>query len=111
MSGRLTRRRHVLQRRRRPRRRARSCPCSAPRRAGRSPADVESHGLSAFGDLNYPEMFSSFAYVDPDAPKGGVFSQQAVTTTYNQNFNTFDSLHIYALKGDGAAGMGLASPR
>ena len=76
--------------------------------AAAAPAlEVESHGLSAFGDLRYPEMFSSFAYVDPDAPKGGVFSQQAVTTVYNQSFNTFDSLHIYAMKGDGAAGMGL----
>ena len=29
------------------------------------------HGLSAFGDLKYPPDFPKFAYVNPDAPKGG----------------------------------------
>jgi len=66
---------------------------------------VESHGLSTFGDLKYPADFKAFAYVRPDAPKGGTFSQQLFQTIYNQGFNTFDSLHIYILKGDGAAGM------
>jgi microcin C transport system substrate-binding protein len=68
--------------------------------------EVESHGLSTFGDLNYAEGFSAFDYVDPDAPKGGVFSQQVYQLVYNQNFNTFDSLHIYSLRGQGAAGVG-----
>jgi microcin C transport system substrate-binding protein len=74
--------------------------------AGVLAEETESHGLSTFGDLAYPQGFSAFRYVDPDAPKGGIFSQQAAQTTYNQNFNTFDSLHIYALRGNGAAGMG-----
>jgi microcin C transport system substrate-binding protein len=68
--------------------------------------EVESHGLSFFGDLRYPKDFAAFDYVNPHAPKGGEFSQQITQTAYNQNFNTFDSLHIYALKGSGAAGMG-----
>ena len=33
---------------------------------------IESHGLSAFGDLAYPADFSHFNYVDPNAPKGGI---------------------------------------
>lgn len=67
--------------------------------------EVESHGLSTFGDLAYPADFSHFAYVDPAAPKGGTLSQQPPTVMLNQGFNTFDSLHIYTLKGDGAAGV------
>ena len=38
-------------------------------------------------------------------PKGGVLSLQIKTTGGNQNFDTFDTLNIYSLKGDGAAGM------
>src|SRR4029453_15253495 len=29
------------------------------------------HGLSLFGELKYPPDFPHFAYVNPDAPKGG----------------------------------------
>ena len=38
-------------------------------------AAAERHGMSAFGDLKYPADFPHFDYVDPKAPKGGVFSQ------------------------------------
>jgi microcin C transport system substrate-binding protein len=65
------------------------------------------HGLSAFGDLKYPASFHHFEYVDPNAPKGGVFSFVAPTRLFNQNLLTFNSLHIYILKGDGAQGMEL----
>ncbi len=68
---------------------------------------IESHGLSAFGDLAYPPDFHHFSYVDPAAPKGGVFSQIGPDRQYNQNFLTFDSLNSYILKGDAAQGMGL----
>ncbi|MFN8828562.1 MAG: extracellular solute-binding protein [Labrys sp. (in: a-proteobacteria)] len=73
--------------------------------AGARAEEIESHGLSTFGDLAYPADFSHFAYVDPAAPKGGTLSQQPPTVILNQGFNTFDSLHIYTLKGDGAAGV------
>ncbi|MEJ2517889.1 MAG: extracellular solute-binding protein [Methyloceanibacter sp.] len=67
------------------------------------PAAAErSHGLSAFGDLAQPEDFESFAYVDPDAPKGGalsLFGWGGVTT--------FISLNNYILKGDAAQGLEL----
>jgi microcin C transport system substrate-binding protein len=66
---------------------------------------TESHGISAFGDLKYPEGFSHFDYVDPNARKGGMFSQIGPSRAYNQNFLTFDSLNSFILKGDAAQGM------
>jgi microcin C transport system substrate-binding protein len=68
---------------------------------------IESHGLSAFGDLAYPRDFPHFRYVNPDAPKGGVFSQIGPDRLYNQNFLTFNSLNTFILKGDAAQGMEL----
>ena len=67
----------------------------------------ERHGMSAFGDLKYPPQFPHFDYVDPNAPKGGVFSHVGSTRAFNQNFLTFNSLNSYILKGDGAQGMEL----
>ena len=75
--------------------------------AARADAAIESHGLSAFGDLSYPADFTHFRYVDPDAPKGGTFSQIGPDRLYNQNFLTFNSLNSYILKGDAAQGMEL----
>jgi microcin C transport system substrate-binding protein len=68
--------------------------------------ETETHGLSIFGDLAMPEGFGHFPYVNPDAPKGGEISLQVSATAGNQNFTTFNTLNIYILKGDGAAGMG-----
>jgi len=70
-------------------------------------ADVERHGMSGFGDLKYPADFKHFAYVNPNAPKGGLFSQVGTSRQYNQNFSTFNSLNSYIFKGDGALGMEL----
>ncbi|HEX3858733.1 MAG TPA: extracellular solute-binding protein, partial [Pseudolabrys sp.] len=69
--------------------------------------DAERHGMSAFGDLNYPADFSHFSYVNPDAPKGGIFSQIGPNRQFNQSFLTFNSLNSYILKGDAAQGMEL----
>jgi microcin C transport system substrate-binding protein len=63
--------------------------------------------MSAFGDLKYPPDFKHFDYVEPNAPKGGVFSHIGSTRAYNQNFLTFNSLNSFILKGDGAQGMEL----
>jgi microcin C transport system substrate-binding protein len=71
----------------------------------RAEGEVESHGLSAFGDLAYPADFQHFSYVDPRAPKGGTFSQIGPDRQFNQNFLTFNSLNSYILKGDAAQGM------
>ena len=70
-------------------------------------ADVERHGMSGFGDLKYPANFKHFAYVNPNAPKGGLFSQTGHSRSYNQNFNTFNSLNSFIFKGDAALGMEL----
>jgi len=67
--------------------------------------EKESHGMSAFGDLKYPADFKHFGYVNPDAPKGGIFSQVGTSKQYNQNFFTFNSLNSFVLKGDAPMGM------
>ena len=69
--------------------------------------EIEAHGLSAFGDLAYPADFPHFNYVDPQAPKGGTFSQIGPSRQFNQNFLTFNSLNSYILRGDAAQGMEL----
>jgi microcin C transport system substrate-binding protein len=69
--------------------------------------ETETHGISSFGDLKYPADFRHFDYVDPNAPKGGVFSQIGPSRQYNQNFLTFNSLNSFILKGDAALGMEL----
>ena len=69
--------------------------------------EIESHGMSAFGDLKYPPEFKHFDYVNPNAPKGGVFSHLGSTRQFNQNFLTFNSLNVLILKGDGALGIDL----
>jgi microcin C transport system substrate-binding protein len=69
--------------------------------------EPERHGMSAFGDLKYPADFTHFDYVDPNASKGGVFSQIGPNRMFNQSFLTFNSLNSYILKGDAAQGMEL----
>ena len=66
---------------------------------------IETHGLSSFGDLALPPDFPNFAYVNPQAPTGGLLSLQITGTSGNQNFDTFDTLNVYSWKGNGAAGM------
>src|ERR1700720_2133750 len=68
-------------------------------------------GISAFGDLKYPPDFKHFDYVNPNAPKGGVFSHIGSSVIFNQNVLTFNSLNSFILKGDGAQGMELTFAR
>jgi microcin C transport system substrate-binding protein len=68
--------------------------------------EIETYGLSTFGDLSLPADFAHFAYVNPNALKGGVLVVQIKQTSGNQNFDTFDTFNIFVFKGDGAAGMG-----
>ncbi|MFD2738206.1 extracellular solute-binding protein [Sulfitobacter aestuarii] len=56
---------------------------------------IKSHGYSFYGDLKYPEDYSHFDYVNPDAPKGGEISLSAL--------GTFDSMNPYSRKGRGGA--------
>jgi microcin C transport system substrate-binding protein len=67
--------------------------------------EVESHGISAFGDLKYPAGFRNFDYIDPQARTGSTFSQTGSVRYYNQNFLTFDSLNGFILRGDAALGI------
>src|SRR5262249_22753279 len=69
--------------------------------------EAEVHGISVFGDLKYSPEFAHFDYVDPNAPKGGLFSQVGANRQFNQNFLTFNSLNSYILKGDAAQGIEL----
>jgi microcin C transport system substrate-binding protein len=80
-----------------------SAPWLRPAKAAETGAEV--HGLSVFGDLKYPADFQRFDYVNPEAPKGGLFSLIPPTRAYNQSFFTFNSLNAYVLKGEGAQGM------
>ncbi|MFZ1092723.1 MAG: extracellular solute-binding protein [Xanthobacteraceae bacterium] len=77
--------------------------------SGKAKSDegIEHHGMSAFGELKYPADFQHLDYVDPNAPKGGVFSHVGSTRAFNQNFLTFNSLNSFILKGDGAQGTEL----
>ena len=68
---------------------------------------ADRHGMSAFGDLALPADFPHFPYVNPDAPKGGTFSEMPTSRTYNGSFQTFNSLNTFILKGEGAFGMDL----
>ena len=69
--------------------------------------EEERHGISAFGDLKYPADFKHFDFVNPQAPKGGLFSQLGATRQFNQNFLTFNSLNSFIFRGDAALGMEL----
>ncbi len=57
-----------------------------------------SHGLSLFGELKYGPDFKHFAYVNPNAPKGGTMRFAAI--------GTYDNLNPYIIKGVAAAGIG-----
>lgn len=58
------------------------------------------HGLSIFGDLKYPQDFTHFEYVNPQAPKGGRLSYQPSTWFFNQNVQTYNTLNGFVLKGE-----------
>jgi microcin C transport system substrate-binding protein len=81
--------------------------CAGPAVAPAVAGEVESHGMSAFGDLKYPADFKYFDYINPDAPKGGTFSELGPNRQFNQNFLTFNSLNAFILRGDGAMGIDL----
>ena len=61
---------------------------------------VESHGISAFGELKYPADFPHFDYVNPDAPQGGTMSFRGFLAS-----QTFDSLNYFILQGEPAQGI------
>ncbi|WP_349363691.1 MAG: extracellular solute-binding protein [Roseitalea porphyridii] len=72
-----------------------------------NPAVVRRHGLSAFGDLKYPEGFAAFDYANPDAPVGGTFNFQPWYWYFNQNTQTFNTLNAFVRRGDAPPRMEL----
>ena len=74
-----------------------SSPALAQAAPDRAPKPV--HALAMHGEPKYPADFKHLDYVNPDAPKGGVFRQHVV--------GTFDSLNPFIVKGMPAAGTGL----
>ncbi len=64
--------------------------------------EIESHGLSAFGELKYGPDFQHFDYVNPNAPKGGRLAHIGPAATI-----TFDSFNPFILRGDAAQGLDL----
>ena len=63
--------------------------------AARAETIIKAHGISTFGELNYPADFRHLAYVNPDAPKGGEISEWTS--------GGFDSMNPYSIKGRAAA--------
>jgi microcin C transport system substrate-binding protein len=72
-----------------------------------SPTDTPLHGLSAFGDLKYAPGFTHFAYLNPDAPKGGALNFSPPNWLYNQNVTTFNTLNSFVQGGDAPPRMEL----
>jgi microcin C transport system substrate-binding protein len=58
-----------------------------------------SHAIAMNGEPKYGPDFTHFDYVNPDAPKAGLFRQAAI--------GTFDSLNPFIAKGNPADGAGL----
>ncbi len=57
------------------------------------------HGISIYGKPKYGKDFTSFDYVNPDAPKGGSLKMAVM--------GTFDNLNPFILKGASATGLGM----
>ncbi len=65
-----------------------------------NPVEQPLHGLSAFGELKYPDGFTQFEYAAPEAPKGGAFAFSPPNWNFNQNPNTFNTLNTFVLSGE-----------
>jgi microcin C transport system substrate-binding protein len=57
------------------------------------------HGIAMHGEPLYGPDFAHFAYVNPDAPKGGTVVLDAL--------GSYDTFNPYTLKGSSAEGLGL----
>jgi microcin C transport system substrate-binding protein len=60
---------------------------------------IVSHAIAMNGEPQYGPGFAHFSYVNPKAPKGGLFRQAAI--------GTFDSLNPFIAKGNPAESLGL----
>ena len=64
------------------------------------PAVWAAHAYAQFGDVRYPQGFSHFSYVNPDAPKGGEIRLVPPIAVTN-----FDKFNPFTLKGTPPAGL------
>ena len=65
----------------------------------RNPVETRLHGISSFGDLKYGPDYPHFDFAAPGAPQGGSFSFQPSYWHFNQNYQTFDTLNTFVLRG------------
>ena len=63
-----------------------------------APALWAAHGSSIWGDLKYPDGFTHFDYVNPQAPKGG-----ELRLVSNLRVSTFDKYNPFTLRGSAPA--------
>jgi microcin C transport system substrate-binding protein len=63
-----------------------------------SPWALAAHGYALWGELKYPASFTHFAYVNPQAPKGG-----ELRLVSNQRMSTFDKYNPFTLRGSAPA--------
>ena len=56
------------------------------------------HGYALWGEPRYPAGFAHFAYVNPDAPKGG-----ELRLVSNLRVSTFDKYNPFTIKGNAPA--------
>ena len=61
------------------------------------PATERHHALSLIGKPSMPADYKAFDWVNPDAPKGGVFREAAT--------GSYDSLNDFTVNGDKADGL------
>lgn len=59
---------------------------------------IEASSIALRGEPKYPDGFTHFEYVNPDAPKGGVLRSEAI--------GTYDSFNRYGQRGDSVIGAG-----
>ena len=69
---------------------------------GHAPASHAAHAYAQFGDIKYPEGFTHFGYVNPDAPKGGEIRMVPPTRPTN-----FDKFNPFTLRGTAPYGVGI----
>ncbi len=80
---------------------AAACSAALPFRArAQGGANIAVHGLAVFDDLKYPAGFNHFDYINPQAPKGGIFRLAVNQWTLNQAHNTYNTLNTFSALGD-----------
>ncbi|CDN88162.1 Extracellular solute-binding protein family 5 [Hydrogenophaga intermedia] len=66
-----------------------------------APALWAAHGYAIWGELKYPDGFTHFDYVNPQAPKGG-----ELRLVSNLRVSTFDKYNPFTLRGSAPAYLG-----